>query len=322
MTGDLWIGDVGQNAREEIDVYLFGSNADKNYGWRLREGTIQTPAGGIGGARPADNVEPVYDYLHNGGAFGGFSTTGGYVYRGPIQDLQGLYFFGDFVSERFWSFRYDGSTTFDGTNFTGLRDWTNIVNVDVGNIDGISSFGEDLAGNLYIVDLAGEIFMVTDANLTTEINAIAFNAVRGFLANGGTVADVVNSDDQYLEFNPGFTLNSTEPPVWIEFAGISTNPDPSMFNFTLEARANTPNIVQLTELLNVNTGQWETLDTRNASFNVDSVVTVTATGDVSRFINSADNNIVLARGSWRANGFVLLFPWLISIDQAQWTIIE
>ena len=236
--------------------------------------------------------------------------------------MQGLYFFGDFVSERFWSFRYDGSTTFDGTNFTGLRDWTNIVNVDVGNIDGISSFGEDLAGNLYIVDLAGEIFMVTDANLTTEINAIAFNAVRGFLANGGTVADVVNSDDQYLEFNPGFTLNSTEPPVWIEFAGISTNPDPSMFNFTLEARANTPNIVQLTELLNVNTGQWETLDTRNASFNVDSVVTVTATGDVSRFINSADNNIVLARGSWRANGFVLLFPWLISINQAQWTIIE
>jgi len=322
MTGDLWIGDVGQNAREEIDVYLFGSNADKNYGWRLREGTIQTPAGGIGGGRPADNVEPVYDYLHNGGSFGGFSTTGGYVYRGPIADLQGLYFFGDFVSQRFWSFRYDGSTTFDGTNFTGLRDWTNIVNTDVGAINGISSFGEDLAGNLYIVDLAGEVFMITDANLSTDLAVLSFTTVRGFLVNGGTLADLANSDDQALEYNPGFTLSSAEPPVWVEFLGISTDSDPEMLSFTLEAKANTPNIMQEIELFNVVTGDFESLDIRNASFNVDSVVTVAATGDVSRFIDAADNNVVRARGAWRATGFVLLFPWTDSIDQAQWTIIE
>lgn len=320
LTGDLWIADVGQNAREEINVYLNGSNADKNYGWRLREGTIQTP--GVGGARPSDNVDPVYDYAHNGGAFGGFSTTGGYVYRGPIADLEGLYFFSDFVSERIWSFRYDGTTTFNGSNFTGLRDWTNIINTDVGSIADISSFGEDLDGNLYIVDLGGgEIFKITDASLSVVVDVSGLNALRG-LPNSGSVGNLSDSDDQFITFNPGFTLNSEEPPIWLEMTGNAGSSSPGALSFTLEARANSFNILQEIKLLNYDTGEFELMDTQNASFNADSVVTVSATGDVSRFVDAGNNNQVRAQTAWRANGFLLVFPWLVSVDQAEWSIVE
>src|SRR5688500_16668172 len=93
-TGDLWIGDVGQGAREEVDFQPAASDGGENYGWRLREGSIATPSGGVGGPAPAGAIEPVYDYPRTG-AFGGSTVIGGYIYRGPDPDLQGLYFFAD-----------------------------------------------------------------------------------------------------------------------------------------------------------------------------------------------------------------------------------
>ncbi|HEY3394062.1 MAG TPA: PQQ-dependent sugar dehydrogenase, partial [Lacipirellulaceae bacterium] len=93
LTGDLWIGDVGQGQREEIDFQPASSTGGENYGWRLREGLIQTP--GVGGPRPPGNVDPVYDYDRNNDQFGGTVVSGGYVYRGPDPSLQGKYFFLD-----------------------------------------------------------------------------------------------------------------------------------------------------------------------------------------------------------------------------------
>jgi glucose/arabinose dehydrogenase len=153
QTNDLWIGDVGQGAREEIDFQPASSDGGENYGWRLREGSIQTP-GSVGGPAPAGAIEPIYDYSHGAGQFQGNSVTGGYVYRGPIADLQGKYFFGDYVTQKVWSVTRDGAT------FTDLTDWTAQFAPNQGSIDGISSFGEDAQGNLYIVDLDGEIFRV------------------------------------------------------------------------------------------------------------------------------------------------------------------
>jgi glucose/arabinose dehydrogenase len=95
LTGDLWIGDVGQSAREEIDFQSAGSPGGENYGWRLREGRIATPSGGVGGPAPPGNVEPVYDYNRNNDQFGGTVVTGGYLYRGPDPSVQGKYFFLD-----------------------------------------------------------------------------------------------------------------------------------------------------------------------------------------------------------------------------------
>ncbi len=152
VTGDLYIGDVGQGAREEID-FQPANVGGANYGWRFREGDIQTP-GGVGGPEPADYVASLYSYSHGSGAFQGRSVTGGYVYRGPIQALQGKYFFADFVSSRIWSIEHDGS------NVTELLDWTAALTPDVNEINNIASFGEDAAGNLYIVDFGGEIFRI------------------------------------------------------------------------------------------------------------------------------------------------------------------
>ncbi|KKK75600.1 hypothetical protein LCGC14_2872090, partial [marine sediment metagenome] len=97
LTGDLYIADVGQETREEINFQSAGSPGGQNYGWRLREGTVQTPGGG-GGAKPTGAVDPIYDYNHGFGPTEGHSLTGGYVYRGPIAELKGLYFFADYVS--------------------------------------------------------------------------------------------------------------------------------------------------------------------------------------------------------------------------------
>lgn len=164
-TGDLYIGDVGQVAREEIDVHPAVSPAGVNYGWRLREGMIATPSGGVGGAKPPGAIDPVYDYTRGFGDSQGYATIGGYVYRGAVDALQGRYFFSDNVNSRIWSFIWDGSSpaTFDGTNFVDFIDWTGTPEFtpDVGTLTSISSFGEDAAGNLYIVSLSGHVFRVT-----------------------------------------------------------------------------------------------------------------------------------------------------------------
>ncbi len=153
-TGDLYIGDVGQSNREEIDYQGAAGSGGDNYGWKLREGTLQTPPGTncAGGAPPPGNVEPIYEYSHGGGASQGNSVTGGYVYRGPETAIQGRYFFADFVNERIWSI-----AAATGANFT---DWTTAFVPDAGTIDQIVSFGEDGFANLYIVDLGGEVFRV------------------------------------------------------------------------------------------------------------------------------------------------------------------
>ncbi len=98
LTGDLYIADVGQGAREEISVQPAGSSGGENYGWDVREGMVGNPVAGA--------IDPIFEYPRTVGQ----SITGGYVYRGPIPELQGHYFFADFVSNRIMSLRWDGSS--------------------------------------------------------------------------------------------------------------------------------------------------------------------------------------------------------------------
>jgi autotransporter-associated beta strand protein len=152
-TGNLWIADVGQGTREEIDFQPASSPGGINYGWRLREGLVQTPTA-VGGPKPAGAVDPIFDYPHSGGGVSGISITGGYVYRGPIAELQGQYFFSDYGNPKLWTLTYDGST------LTGPVDLTSQFAPNAGAFNQIVSYGEDSDGNLYIVDLDGEIFKV------------------------------------------------------------------------------------------------------------------------------------------------------------------
>ena len=144
LTGDLYIADVGQKAREEVNFEAAGGQGGLNYGWNFREGTLRGPA-----APPAslpDFVEPVFDYNR---AFGR-SITGGYVYRGPADGLEGAYFFADFVTGRLMSLRIVNGVAEDAIERTAQ-----VVGADLRLI---SSFGTDNSGNLYVVSLTGAIY--------------------------------------------------------------------------------------------------------------------------------------------------------------------
>lgn len=154
VTGRLYIGDVGQNAIEEISLLRRG-DAGINFGWPLFEGTEP-----YDGGDPAGLTMPVAQYGHGEGPIRGRSVTGGIVYRGPVESLHGRYFFADFLSDNIWSLpsaaMRPGRTRL-GNTFTRHRD---DFAPDAGAINRVTAFGEDEAGNMYLVGIDGEIFRV------------------------------------------------------------------------------------------------------------------------------------------------------------------
>ena len=135
---------------------------------------------------------------------------------------------------------------------------------------------------------------------------------------GGDVNSIASSDDVFANYNPGFTISPTEAPVWLTFEGNGANgQSPSAISFSLEARANTPNIELTTELFNFQTGLYEVVDV-DAQGLSEVIFVANASGDLSRFLQS--DGTVMARAGWRANGFLLLFPWTISVDHAFWQV--
>jgi len=153
-TGDFWIGDVGQNHWEEINYMPKGKGAGANYGWRLREGDKATPAKGVGGRKPAGAIDPVYVYKSGSGDKEGKSVTGGYVYRGPVRELQGRYVFGDYQNPRIWSFLLKNRKA------TDFKDHTKSLQPEGGKINLIASFAEDENGGLFIIDHSGPIYRI------------------------------------------------------------------------------------------------------------------------------------------------------------------
>lgn len=135
-TGELWAGDVGQNAFEEIDRIERGGN----YGWNIREGKhcFQTA-----GCSTTGLIDPVVDYRRNDGA----SVTGGYVYRGAaIPRLRGVYLYGDFISGKVWGLF--------PSNRSAPR-----LQLESGR--NIASFAEGVDGELYVVSFAdGKIYRI------------------------------------------------------------------------------------------------------------------------------------------------------------------
>ncbi len=190
-TGDLYIGDVGQRECEEINVHPADAAPGWSFGWRRREGTVATPTGGVGGPMLPGTLQPIMDYPHRAGrcsnpgpGFIGVSVTGGYVYRGPIAELQGRYFFADYGTARLWSLVWEGNhpATFDGDDYSELTDHTGDPRFtpDAGSIDTVSSFGEDAPGNLYVVDLDGEVFRLPEPG--AGASQLAAAAALGWLA--------------------------------------------------------------------------------------------------------------------------------------------
>lgn len=153
VTGDLFIGDVGQSAIEEIDRIAASTTTLVNFGWDRREGSQAYN----GGADSPAFTLPVTAY----GRSAGTSITGGVVYRGPIEDLQAQYIFGDFGSDALWSVPItnlnigsvlpSGSLTVRTAAFAPGGGQT---------INSIVAFGTDIEGNVYFVDIGGEVFVL------------------------------------------------------------------------------------------------------------------------------------------------------------------
>lgn len=147
VTGDLWIGDVGQNEWEEIDLQPAGSRGGENYGWSIMEGAhCFRPREGCDAT---GLVAPVVEYSLSGGRC---AVTGGYVYRGRAYPaLTGVYYFGDYCSGQIWALYRDQS---------GAWQQVELLDTDLR----ISSFGEDEAGEIYLVGFAdGAIYRLTAA---------------------------------------------------------------------------------------------------------------------------------------------------------------
>jgi glucose/arabinose dehydrogenase len=157
-TGDLFIGDVGQGEREEVDVQKASNpGGGENYGWRVREGLIQNPRY-PNDPPPPNAVDPILDYPHSTG----IAVIGGYMYRGKrVRDLRGLYVFADYLGPddgdfagKIWTLSYDGQIATDFTDITADLFPTRQGGFLLHNP---SSLGEDAAGELYISDFGNGI---------------------------------------------------------------------------------------------------------------------------------------------------------------------
>ncbi len=150
LTGDLFIGDVGQDAREEIDYQPLTSRGGQNYGWKIMEGSL-CGAGGTAGCNfpvppcgdPAYTL-PILEYTHDGGRC---AVTGGYVYRGlAIPDLYGQYVYGDYCSGQIWAAAQQSGT------------WSPVL-LPIA-VPALTTFGEDSLGELYAGAEDGTLYRV------------------------------------------------------------------------------------------------------------------------------------------------------------------
>ena len=133
-TGDLWLADVGQNAWEEVDLVVGGGN----YGWNVMEAGRCYPLNDLS-CDSSGLTGPVVSYTHADGC----SVSGGYVYRGArLQELAGMYLYGDFCSGKLWGFRYEDSEV---TGHALLAE-TRLA---------LASFGEGEDGEVYLLDHRG-----------------------------------------------------------------------------------------------------------------------------------------------------------------------
>ena len=137
--GDIYIGDVGQNAIEEVDRIPGGTIGLFNFGWRVYEGRSVYEQGSLG---PGLLTMPIAQYTHDDGC----SVSGGYVYRGKtVRAAVGRYFYGDYCSGTIWSLAVKGEDVLPSRR-------------EAFQVQELASFGEDAAGELYFVSLEGVIY--------------------------------------------------------------------------------------------------------------------------------------------------------------------
>jgi hypothetical protein len=239
QTGDFYFGDVGFETAESIDFIPSNHFANPaapvlDFGWTDREGTVSTGAPFAGGPGSPGDINPIFDYSHSGqplshpSVIQGQSVTGGYVYRGPVPEFQNRYFFADFVNGSVYSGSFDTSTTpaaFNGTNLVNVQNHTADFEARIGggaNIQYLTSFGEDNAGNLYLVKFGraffpplgqGEIFRI--APVTSNSVALEVDRDSGAI----TLTNTSTSDIAFSSLTMTSAFGAIEPAALTPISG-------------------------------------------------------------------------------------------------------
>ena len=234
-TGDLWIADVGQNIKEEINFEAANSGGGLNYGWRCYEGFSTFNTNGCSGTY----TDPLADFSHNN-PYSFCSITGGYVYRGSeFPNMQGKYFFTDYCAGSIYAM----------SNFNGVWDDDEVnAQLNFGNV----AFGEGANGDLYIVTISGNIYKLEDANV--DFNpSIAVDAFGNIAASEGStffwylngeLLDGLNTQfiqasqsgtySAVVENSEGFAV-ATNSIEWLVLGGIPGCTYPQTENYNPEA---------------------------------------------------------------------------------------
>jgi glucose/arabinose dehydrogenase len=196
-TGDLFIADVGQSNIEEIDYEPGSDPGGRNYGWDCYEGSNSYDPVGCG---PIENYTfPVWEYSHALGC----SVTGGYVYRGQLfPAMTGIYFYSDFCSGRIWGL------SFDGTN------WQNTEYLD--SPLSVSSFGEDVNGEVYVVDFNGGVYRLEGTGTNPTPSATLTRTLTTVALSPTTTRSPTS--------NPKATMTRTATPT---MSATATKPQPT-----------------------------------------------------------------------------------------------
>jgi len=242
-TGDMYIGDVGQNAVEEIDFAPAGQSG-RNYGWRCMEGTASTGLTGCTPNSPA-LTPPLRDYTQASG--GHCSAIGGYVYRGStVCGLQGTYFYADYCSTAIWSLRYVNGQV---SSFTVRT--TELEPAGTPTISSISSFGEDANGELYILDYSdGEVYRIDPAGgaLDCNTNGIA----DGCDLQSGTSLDCnANGIPDECDIAGGLPdCNGNGRPDSCDIAGGAPDVNANGIPDSCECQGGTPPVIYCTAKMN------------------------------------------------------------------------
>ena len=157
LTGDMFIGDVGQTTREELDFVPGGSSGGLNFGWACREGTVCNSLPGCSCPNSTSYTEPVLEYSHAGGLC---CIIGGEVYRGlAMPSLHGTYFYADYCSARVWSLRYDGTTMTEHQERS-----LEFVTASGTPLTTVNSFGLDAEGEILVIgNFPSAVFRVIPA---------------------------------------------------------------------------------------------------------------------------------------------------------------
>lgn len=237
LTGDMWIGDVGQNAWEEINMEPAGTPGGSNWGWRCYEGFNDYNINNCNGSTYYDF--PVKEYSH-GSPYNFCSITGGIVYRGAkYPGMQGHYFFTDYCAGGIYTLFANG-----------LGGYTETL-ADPGPGFGNVAFGTDTNGNLYLCNASGTIYEIVD-NCGPFSPTITTNGIGGLQAvagtqywwwNNGTIVNGANnqtftptaSGTYYATVSNGTCTRQTNSVLWIVQSGIPGCTYSSALNFNAEA---------------------------------------------------------------------------------------